>query len=243
MFEENCFITLTYSEDNLKKECDLTDGGYSLDRKHIQDFMKRLRVKFDRDYEIKIRAFGCGEYGDKKGRPHYHLCLFNCDFKDRVYEGGHDGFNYYSSKLLESLWKFGFSSVCDFSFETAAYVARYCTKKINGKAAENHYRGRIPEFPIYPSRGGGLGKPWFDKYGKTDVIPTDSCIARYVKCGVPKYYDKLRERFDPEGLAKAKKLRSEKALFHVDDNTYERLRCKERCMDAKIKCLVRRLEV
>lgn len=243
MFERNCFVTLTYSPESLEKYCPLTDGGYSLVRKHVQDFMKRLRISFKRKFGIDgIRVYGCGEYGDKNGRPHYHLCLFNCDFLDRKYEGGRNGFKYYSSELLKDLWSFGFSSVCDFSFETAAYVARYCTKKVTGKKAKDHYRGRLPEFAVFPNRGGGLGKPWFDKYGKTDVIPTDSCIARRVLCGVPKYYDRLRARFDPDGLAEAKRLRSERAKVHVDDNTYARLLDKEKCMNAKINCLVRTLE-
>jgi hypothetical protein len=255
MFEDNCFITLTFSDEKMKEMCPLTDGGYSLVREHAQLFMKRLRKKFaagfyyklrdgkERFYQSKnVRAYGCGEYGEKNGRPHFHFCLFNCFFPDREYEGGRDGFRYYSSKCLEGLWQFGFCSVSDFSFETAAYVARYVTKKVTGKKAVDHYRGRLPEFAVYPTRGGGLGKPWFDKYGLTDVIPTDSCIARYVKCGVPEYYDRLRGRFDPDGLAQAKKIRSERAKLHVDDNTYARLQDKEKCMNAKINVLIRRLE-
>jgi hypothetical protein len=255
MFERNCFITLTYSEDKMKELCPLTDGGYSLVRDHATNFMKRLRIKFARGFYYKlrdgkerffqsknVRAYGCGEYGDKNGRPHFHFCLFNCFFPDRIDEGGRGGFRYYSSECLSGLWPNGFSSVCDFSFETAAYVARYCTKKVTGKKALDHYRGRLPEFAVFPTRGGGLGKPWFDKYGLTDVIPTDTCIARYVKCGVPEYYDRLRGRFDPDGLAEAKRLRSERAKLRVDDNTYARLQDKERCMNAKIKCLIRTLE-
>lgn len=255
MFEDNCFITLTYNDEKLKELCPLTEGGYSLVRKHVQDFMKRLRIKFCRGffydlglrkglfYQSKnIRAFGCGEYGERNGRPHFHLCLFNCRFPDRKYSGCRDGFRYYDSKRLTDLWGNGFTSVCDFSFETAAYVARYTTKKITGQKALEHYKGRLPEFSIYPTRGGGLGKAWFDKYGKTDVIPTDSCIARYVKCGVPKYYDRLRERFDPEGLLEAKRARSERAKLVEFDNTYQRLLDKEKIMLSKIKCLTRRLE-
>ncbi len=255
MFSDSCFITLTYSDEKMKELCPLTPGGYSLVRKHAQDFMKRLREKFARGFEYvlrdgkkrfyqskNVRAYGCGEYGDRNGRPHYHFCLFNCCFPDRVFEGGRDGFRYYSSKCLADLWDFGFTSVSDFSFETAAYVARYVTKKVTGKKAAEHYLGRLPEFAIYPTRGGGLGKPWFEKYGKTDVFPTDTCIARGVQCMPPRYYDVLRERVDPDGLANAKRIRSEQAKLRIDDNTYLRLRDKEKCMDAKIKCLVRRLE-
>jgi hypothetical protein len=255
MFDDNCFITLTFNDEKLKEMCPLTPGGYSLVREHAQLFMKRLRKKFatgfsyvlrdgkERFYKSdNVRAYGCGEYGDRNGRPHFHFCLFNCAFPDRVYEGGRDGFKYYSSKCLSSLWSFGYSSVSDFSFETAAYVARYCTKKVTGRKADGHYLGRLPEFSVYPTRGGGLGKTWFDKYGKSDVFPTDSCIARGAKCMAPKYYDRLRERLDPEGLAEAKRLRSERAKERVDDNTYVRLLDKEKCMNAKIKCLVRRLE-
>ena len=69
-YEDNCFVTLTYAPEHLPK-----DG--SLNRKHVQDFIKRLRRRLD---DRKIRVFYCGEYGDKLRRPHYHLCLFNCDF-------------------------------------------------------------------------------------------------------------------------------------------------------------------
>ena len=48
MFEHNCFITLTYSEDKMREFCPLTDGGYSLVREHATLFVKRLREKFSR---------------------------------------------------------------------------------------------------------------------------------------------------------------------------------------------------
>lgn len=258
MFENNCFITLTFNERSLHDHMPCVDGLFSLDRKIIQDFIKRLRHAFSPSL---LRVFGCGEYGEAcavcrksrracnciryvqdLGRPHYHLCVFNCSFLDRKLIGSKDKFRYYSSEKLSKLWRFGFSMVCDFSFETAAYVARYNLKKINGVNAEKHYKGRLPEFPIYPTRGGGLGKPWFEKFGKSDVFPTDSCLARNVKCGVPAYYDRLRDRIDPEGLAKAKLLRSQNAKKRLEDNTFARLQDKERCVASKIKSLIRRLE-
>lgn len=255
MFENSCFITLTYSDDKLKEMCPVTDVGYSLVRKHVQDFIKRLRVKFSRGFvwtdrdgldcicsSSAIRVFGCGEYGDKTARPHYHFCLFNCHFPDRVYYKTVNGFKYYNSDVLSSIWSFGHCVVGDFSFETAAYVARYCTKKVTGRKAASHYCGRLPEFAVYPTSGGGLGKSWFEKFGDSDVLPTDTCVVRGQLCMPPRYYDKLRQDVDPDSFAKAKLVRVERALLRADDNTYARLRVKEKCMDARIRLLVRNLE-
>lgn len=253
LYEHNCFITLTYSDEFLQSMCPLKEGGYSLVRKHVSDFVKRLRIRFARGFDHvyrdgkkvfvqfdRIRVFGCGEYGDKTARPHYHLILFNCYFPDRELIGRRNGFLYYRSRLLKDLWPFGNNIVCDFSFETAAYVSRYQTKKVTGKMAEGHYKGRLPEFAIYPTSGGGLGRDWFDKYSVSDVIPTDSCIARYVKCSVPKYYDKLWEKFDPVSFWHAKQARVKRAVAHEDDNSFLRRQDKLRCTEAKMKLYSKR---
>lgn len=46
--------------------------------KHIQDFMKRLRIWQSRHYPDmpQLRFAYTGEYGDQRGRAHYHLILF-----------------------------------------------------------------------------------------------------------------------------------------------------------------------
>lgn len=256
LYEDNCFVTLTFDDEHLAKMCPLKEGGYSLVRDHASNFMKRLRQKFsdgfvlkDRDGEERfhssfpVRAFGCGEYGGKDGRPHYHFCLFNCGFSDRVFYKRENGFEYYNSDVLSSLWKFGFAVVTDFSFETAAYVARYCTKKITGKKADSHYLGRLPEFPVYPTRGGGIGKPWFDLFWKSDLVPTDVCIVNGARSKVPRYYDKLRDRVDSIGLKVAKDLRAQRAVQKSSDNTWSRLRTKEKCLKARFNLLVRKLEL
>ena len=72
-YDDNCFVTLTYSPEHLPK-------GGTLVRKHLQDFIKRLRTA---NLDRKIRVFYCGEYGSELSRPHYHLCLFNFDFLDK----------------------------------------------------------------------------------------------------------------------------------------------------------------
>lgn len=230
-YEDNCFVTLTYDDDHLPKD-------RSLCRKHVQDFLKRLRFKF---LDRKIRVFYCGEYGDQLERPHYHLCLFNLDFKDRVKFKKVNDFWYYSSDTLSSLWTFGFSTVCDFSFETAAYVARYCTKKINGRDAEEHYKGKVPEFAGMSLKP-GIGKPWFDRFAKTDLFPHDNLVVRKSECKPPRYYDILRERVDPEGFAKAKESRRQDGERRKDNSSFKRLAVRLKCLEARTKLLIRRLE-
>ena len=73
LYENNCFLTLTYSDDCLP-------NGNDLIYRHFQLFMKRLRKRFGSN----IRFYMCGEYGDLFGRPHYHACLFNFDAPDKV---------------------------------------------------------------------------------------------------------------------------------------------------------------
>ena len=214
----------------------LPEGG-TLVRKHVQDFLKRLRDRFP---EQKIRVFYCGEYGEKFSRPHYHLCLFNFDFKDRVRWFSNNGNWIYRSKLLEELWPFGNSSLSDFTFETAAYVARYCTKKVNGTLADEHYAGRLPEF-CGMSLKPGIGASWFEKYGESDLFPHDNVVVRGARSKPPRYYDKLRDRVDPEGLAKAKQVRQELAE-QCEDNTFARLQTRLKCMQSRTRLLVRKLE-
>lgn len=230
-FEDNCFVTLTYAPEFLPE-------GSTLVRKHVKDFLKRLRFKFR---GTKIRVFYCGEYGDKLARPHYHLCLFNCKFVDRKKWKKVGDYWYYTSDILSKLWPFGHSTVCDFSFETAAYVARYCTKKVNGREAEEHYQGRVPEFAGMSLKP-GIGKTWFDRYGKSDLFPHDNVISRGAPSKPPRYYDILRERVDPEGFAKAKEARQKLGELTQDDNTCRRLADKLKILNSKIRVLVRSME-
>lgn len=230
-YKDNCFVTLTYSPEKLPK-------NGSLVRKDVQDFLKRLRFKFS---DRKIRVFYCGEYGDSLSRPHYHLCLFNLDFPDKEFLFKIEGNVSYTSKILSELWPNGISSVTGFSFETAAYVARYCTKKITGPNAKKHYGDRVPEFAGMSLKP-GIGKSWFDKYAKTDLFPHDNVISRGAKSKPPRYYDILRERVDPDGFAKAKEARRELGEERADDNTFDRLAVKLKCLEARTRLLLRKME-
>lgn len=63
------FITLTYDEKHLRTDRKLC-------KRDLQLYLKRLRKK---DESTRIRYYAVGEYGEKTGRPHYHILLFNSD--------------------------------------------------------------------------------------------------------------------------------------------------------------------
>lgn len=203
MHDENCFITLTFSDKYLNPSQTLVKADF-------QKFMKRLRSNTGR----KIRYFHCGEYGDKYRRPHHHACLFGWDFSDKSLWKIQNGERLYHSKLLGELWPFGLHAIGDVTFRSAAYVARYITKKITGEKAAEHYGGRLPEYTTM-SRRPGIGAGWLEKY-KDDVFPLDEVITRGKSCKPPRYYDKRYELLQPEIMAAVKAARAKKGDHKPD---------------------------
>lgn len=230
--EENCFITLTYADDKLPE-----DGGLRKD--HFQDFMKRLRARIA---PRRIRFFMCGEYGERFSRPHYHACIFGFDFPDKV-SCSREGSQYqlYRSPLLESVWNCGYSLIGDLSFESAAYVARYVMKKVNGEAAFHHYMACNPETgELYEierefglmSRRPGIGAQWIERFHK-EVYPSDTVLVRGRLARPPRFYDKWLEQRNPEMLEGIKEERLKEFGKHLEDQTYERLAVREAVAKAR----------
>lgn len=191
MHSANSFLTLTYSDEFLP-----SDG--SLDYRAIPLFMEHLRKRLDREFDgIKVRSFGCAEYGEQFARPHYHLCLFGFDFSADRYLWRKGDFPLFRSPMLEELWPFGHSSIGSLTFESAAYVARYVTKKINGKKKDSHYGDRLPERSVAVSLKPGIGASWLESY-MSDVYPSDEVILDGRPLRPPRYYDKILERLRPD---------------------------------------------
>jgi hypothetical protein len=228
LYESNCFITLTYSDENLH----YTPSGLpNLHRRDITLFLKRLRKT-----GAKFRYFGCGEYGSKFQRPHYHLVLFNHDFHDKVlFRAGQ--FPLYVSDTLQRLWPHGHSVVAGVSFESIAYTARYCCKKVNGAQADEHYQDREPEM-LFCSRRPGIAYDWFIKY-YDDVVNFDKIISRGGRAvQPPRVFDKWLSGCDYELLLRNKERRIELAKF-VDP---WRLSDLDRFNDIKFKQMMRSYE-
>lgn len=227
----------------------------SLSKRDAQLFVKRLRYELTtKNPSTRVKYYLVGEYGDTTKRPHFHACIFGEEFADdRVRDRqSPSGQTLYRSPTLEKAWPFGYSSIGDLTFESAAYVARYCMKKITGPMAETHYERLTtegerywitPEFALM-SRGGRKGKGiahgWFQKYG-TDTYPNDFVVMNGHQHKPPRYYDKLNALLDQEGQKLIALERQFEANRNKADNTPARLRAKEQVALARAQTLKRHL--
>lgn len=228
LHEKNSFLTLTYRDEDLPK-------GGTLVKRDFQLFMKRLRFK----YGEGIRFYMCGEYGENFGRPHYHCCLFGHDFSDKEFFKVVNEQNLFISEELNELWGKGHCVIGDVTFESAAYVARYITKKLTGELKAK-YGDRLPEYADM-SRRPGVGRDWYEKF-KGDCFPSDFVVMRGVQMKPPRYFEKLFDEEFPDTMEQIKNLRLQKAKRSPDYNNWKRLRVKERVKRASINRLKRGYE-
>lgn len=194
------FLTLTYDNEHLPyNEFINPDTGeisqapvHTLVKKDFQDFMKRLR----KNTSQKIRFFGCGEYGSDTHRPHYHIIVFGLELNDlKILKTNFRGEIYYTSPTIEKCWKKGYSLVCDVTWDTCAYVARYVTKKLNGKLAKEVYEdfNLQQPFSLMSRRPGIAAQYFYDNY--EHIYRYDRINLSTASGGKsfkpPRYYDKL----------------------------------------------------
>lgn len=144
--EENCFVTLTYRDEDLP-------ANNSLQPSHLQLWLKRFRKSIA---PRKVRFFAVGEYGqdgERQFNPHYHLSLFGVSgFSDWV--GSRQRLLGVAQEIA-STWPYGNIDCKEFNEATASYVAGYTVKKLTA-AGDPRLKGRTPEF-MRSSRRPGLG--------------------------------------------------------------------------------------
>lgn len=203
--EKACFLTLTYDDDNLSK-------NGSLNKDHFSVFINDLRSRCNYYGKGKIKYFGCGEYGDESGRPHYHLALYgpfdvHTDDHERTEkERARSGDRQFAHPDISAVWPYGLHRFSDLTFESAAYVARYILKKIQGELAPFAYGDRVAEFQ---RQSNGLGKGHIEQW-LTDIYPSDHVVFPGRGSFLPPpYYDRLLEKVDPSLFEKVKKKRAE----------------------------------
>lgn len=165
----SCFLTLTYNDQYLPPE---------LDKRALQLFLKRLR----RDLEPrKIKYFGCGEYGERFKRPHYHLIIFGLSRSDPIFK--FSGRVAGKDRYVLDAWPFGFIDIGDVNYRGAAYVAGYIQKKLSA----DKYGGRRPPFQVQSQ---GLGRSYVET-NSTQLVENLGFTMNGAKCSLPRYYRKV----------------------------------------------------
>lgn len=205
MYDRNSFLTLTYDDSHLNFFRCLEYGDF-------QGFMKRIRKRLA---PRRVRFFVAGEYGDVTKRPHFHALIFGEDFREdaRVYKKG-----YWESPLVSGCWSNGSSLVGPLTSASAAYVAQYALKKLDGMDVDTS-TGFVRESKVAMSKG--IGREWFDKY--SGDLRGDFALLDSYKIPVPRYYrDKLRI-LDPAGYEQVEYARYERAkVIPPEERSLER---------------------
>lgn len=169
MFSDSAFfITLTYNDISIPRT---HEGIPTLHKKHLQNYIKRLRNDHVRyvckqlkvsKKEVKnvskpIRYYAVGEYGSKTRRPHYHMILFNYDIANLV--------------PFSNQWKstttgrpFGFVDVGTVTGASINYVTKYMFKQFNRKTDL-----RTPPFSLM-SKKPIIGHAYLQNYGVHHIV-------------------------------------------------------------------------
>lgn len=213
--KSNYFVTLTYEDDkeNIIKSIDrntgiLTDCS-NLVYSDIQDFLKRLRTKFERELGFQGLRFLCsGEYGNLNGRAHFHLLLFNCPIPDLKLFKIESGCLYYTSEFIKSCWYHrdsknepnGYIIITEMDYGTACYTAKYCIKKLYGRY-EHEYQTLCGHERVEPlkaeflqvSRSGGIGIDYYKDKLKVDdyVLGNRIQLDNGKRVSIPKFFNRL----------------------------------------------------
>lgn len=222
MHENNCFITLTYSDEKLESP--------KLIYSHFQKFIKDLRNHLLDDLQkkifpkielrnerrklwnqlskqtrdqlystIQISSLQTGEYGDEKKRPHWHAIIFNWKPSDLTKAGQNAlGDTIYHSKFVDTLWgrndaKLAPTQIVEVTLKSAGYVARYALKKM---AHDVESRDEYKPIPRRSCKN-AIGKSYYEKFWP-DMFNYGQCLEDGKSFPIPRYYEKLHKKIRPE---------------------------------------------
>lgn len=217
------FLTLTYNTDHLS----FSKMGFpTLNKKDLQDFMKRLRKLHPPDHKT-IRYYAVGEYGGQTKRPHYHLIIYNADIN-----------------LFEKAWSLKNKSLGEIHIgavgeASIGYCLKYITK-VSPIGKDPKKDDRQKQFSLMSKRLG-------DNYLTQNMIKwhlNDLTGRVYVplkdgkKAPLPRYYkEKLYNQSEKEEIAyqmtKLSNERIEKELKEQGDNYQSNL--EQKYLDAQRK--------
>lgn len=170
------FVTLTYGRDEYGDSDHL--NAAVLTYSDVQKWLKKIRNTVG-----KFKYFVAGEYGTKRGRAHWHVCLFA---EKSFWE--QNGFKM-GRRYMDRHWEHGWTQVDPFRLEHATYCTAYLYKN-EGLSDSMHQMSRKPP----------LGHEWFqalaDRHVKDGIAPQDLFyyhpesrkkngeLVQYKMCGV-----------------------------------------------------------
>ncbi len=186
--DDNIFLTLTYSDENLKSPW--------LDYSDFQKFMKKLR----KTVQQKLNYVVTGEYGDISKRPHWHAIIFNYRPHDTEYYYTSDGGDrVYTSKIIDKIWQKNDpekvpNQIGSVTIDSAGYVARYAAKKLtHGQDQDHDYH------PIHKtSSKRAIGRTWIEKYYKRTFENGNVILPDGTPTKIPRYYQDWCKDHQPE---------------------------------------------
>lgn len=156
MHERSAFVTLTYSPAFEPRD-------RSVSPEDLLVWIKSIR---QRVAPVRLRYYGVGEYGERSGRPHYHLAVFglpSCEYGRSRYGVPYNKKNCCSAcDAVRDTWGKGIVHLDQLNLVTAGYISQYVTKKMTSKE-DRRLKGRHPEFARM-SRKPGIGLGYLQKY-------------------------------------------------------------------------------
>lgn len=166
--KKGTFITLTYNNEH-------NDGN--LHKDHLVKYIKRIRENYSNKHKLNkhernhIKYFACGEYGDRFGRPHYHIIISITD-----------------NDIIKNGWTYGHTHCGRVTNSSIHYTTKYIQK--NSGYKKDQIKSRTREFRLMSK---GIGKTWIDKnkeWHRQNRLTYTSING--IKYGLPRYYkDKI----------------------------------------------------
>lgn len=244
------FVTLTYDPEHLPYQTSYRYDKKGRMKKHqpiiykhrlgtlnpidLTNFFKRLRKlqsnkKQEPTHEHlfnnlkpgdKLSYYAAGEYGEARGRPHYHAIIYNA-----------------SRKHIEKAWGMGNVHIMKADEGTIMYVMKYLDKQLDKKQTKT----REPE---YNTMSEGIGKKWLEKNSRwhrqnIDVLYVTN--KKGMRIPMPKYY-RLEIFTETERKEQVKivttrleEIRQEEIKLHGLENYNEQILMAKRFGDKKFK--------
>lgn len=174
------FFTLTYKPSALPYNVNADTGEmYSTARKkHVQDWLKRLRERISRDYgsRLQMKYFICAEYGPNPNgtkRPHYHgIFLTNATYNDFMpsFKEWSDTYGRIEFKRVTNT-KVG-DSLESAKSRVANYVSKYCAKGQFESRLDDIKAGRIERAWFISSKNIGYSFITKNKQNYLSFVPS-----------------------------------------------------------------------